>query len=210
MVKALYFKTYYAYLLGQLDTAKSFYELLKEEFSACKKRDVLSETQYKQLKVVREAIKTGKIAENRSWMSDLCDAGVTGDGSSDMEQTILVKRLHTEALKDIQTSLSPTMYLYNIEHPCTPYGKVDMYYKDASTAYPTEVKRGCGKHDLIGQIMKYTLSFKLKLHLNLYELVQPVTICGSYEGFTLRELKSLGVCTLQHTVVDNRLAVRTV
>ena len=193
-----------------MDAAKTCYTLLKEEYKVSGRKGTLTEAQYRQLKVIREALETGHISEDRTWLTDSFISGSPGDTYSDMEQTELVKRIHKEALTDIQEIFSPTMYLCNIEHPCTPYGKVDMYYKDASIAYPTEVKRGCGKHDLIGQIMKYTLSFKLKLHLNQYESVQPVTICGSYDGFTLRELKSLGVCTLQHTIADNKVTVRAV
>jgi hypothetical protein len=112
-----------------------------------------------------------------------------------MPQKDLVKRIYLEGTTQLKEILDAEedFYLYSIEHPCDQYGFVDMYYRDKKTAFPLEVKVGAGDHKLIGQIMKYDLYSRLHLHEKAYVQVQAVTLCGSYDEYTISELKKNGV-----------------
>jgi hypothetical protein len=80
-----------------------------------------------------------------------------------------------------------------------------MVYQDDVNVYPLEVKIGQGKHDLLGQILKYDLFFKLQLHLRLYEDVRPVTLCSHYQDFVLKELKKRNIITLRYEKEKSKL-----
>ncbi|MBD3260558.1 MAG: hypothetical protein GF334_02600 [Candidatus Altiarchaeales archaeon] len=125
-------------------------------------------------------------------------------------QADLVRKIHYEGLEGLNKILGERVDLYNLEHPCPPYGAVDMVYMGSETAYPLEVKKDHGGHDLIGQIMKYDLFFKMRLHLEHYRYVQAVTICKTYDGFALRELKKMGVQTLKYSTKGPRIGIAKV
>jgi hypothetical protein len=176
-----------------------YYQFLSEEFKERQDRHALTHRQLNTLKMVREAIKTKKIPE-MAWVStpeNLNNAPPDHKYENDQKQ--LVKEIHLE-LSQIKDILHPTgnLYLYSIEHPCGSYGAVDMLYRDDVTAYPLEVKIGEGKHDILGQILKYELFFKLQLHLGQYQEVLPITVCSHYQDFVLGELKKRGIITLRY------------
>lgn len=203
MVESLYFQTYYAYLKGNLSDTKMFFEFLVEEFKIKKDINALTKKQLKQLKKIKEAIKTGKI-ETAAWVTEENKTISDNKKEPDIKQTELVKKIHFEGSETLRKILnSEALELHDIEHPCGKYGAVDMVYRDHETFYPIEVKRHEGKHDLIGQIAKYTLFFRLGLHLKVYSEVQPVTICNSYNPHTLTELKRISVVTLKYDIVDD-------
>ncbi len=181
MIKSLFFTCYYAYLLGNLEKSQMFYSLLRDEFSTHGKPDSLDKHQILELKKVKEALTTGRISRNK-WLDEVSTMPSSSPGVT-IKQPELVKRIHTEVFKQLKEILQDDIYLYNIEHPCGSYGAVDMVYMGNGTVYLVEVKRGCGEHDLIGQISKYDLHHKLHLHYRQYGHVQPVTICNSYLPF---------------------------
>ena len=53
MLSALFFHAYYAYLQGDLEKTRMFYEMLKEEFKVSKNRDALDQYQLRELKNIR-------------------------------------------------------------------------------------------------------------------------------------------------------------
>ena len=199
MITSLFFQCYYAFLKGNLIDAKMYYQFLKEEFELRKNVQALTPRHLKTLKMVREAIRSKKIPE-MAWLDEpLSPNNAVPDQKYEFTQIELVKKIHLE-LRQIEDLLHPTgnLYLYNIEHPCGSYGAVDMIYQDDVFAYPLEVKIGQGKHDLLGQILKYELFFKLQLHLGMYQDVQPVTLCSHYQDFVLKELKKRNIVTLRY------------
>ena len=208
MVEALYFKTYHSFLMGNIQDTKMFFEFLVDEFKKRKNPGALSKKQLKELKVIRSAIETGKI-EKYEWINEPSTAFTNTNSPPDIKQPELVRKIHYKGLQDLQKLLrAPELELYDIEHPCGAYGAVDMVYKSQDIFYPVEVKRHEGKHDLIGQINKYTLYFKMRIHLKHYEEVQPVTICNSYNPHTLTELKRLSVVALKYDLTDKGIKIR--
>lgn len=208
MIETLFYFCYYAYLLGNLKKAEMYYSLLREEFKSNGRKDSLGSHQYIKLKEVKDALNSGNISKKK-WISD--DVKVPQINSEvTIKQTELVKKLHIEGLSQFKNILDDNVSLYNIEHPCGSYGAVDMVYEGKDTIYPVEVKRGKGEHDLIGQIGKYDLYHRLRLHLKNYRYVQPVTICNSYQKYTLHELKQMKVFTLLYTFIDKKISIRAI
>lgn len=208
MVETLYFNTYYSYLKGDLTKSKMFYEMLKEEFRLTKNPHILNRKQLKNLKLIKSCIDLNKIY-SYEWVSEDI-ACCSNTQESKLLQKDLIRKIYDDDFKSFMSILGSdeSIYMYNLEHPCGDKGFVDLVLKDKINIYPIEVKRGEGKHDLIGQIMKYNLHFKLHTHLKMYEEVVPATICNSYNKNTLIELKKLGVITITYNIIKNTLELK--
>jgi len=192
MVDTLFFFCYYAYLQGNLQDTQMYYDILKDEFKSGGK-NTLQHYQLLELVKIREALRL-KALPKKSWLTSPAPA-MPGAETSRIRQDELVKHIHYKCLGQLQKLLDDPVTLYNLEHPCPPYGKVDMVYKGQRTVYPVEVKKDRGEHDLIGQIGKYDLYHRFRLHYGHYDFVRPVTICKTYDKYTLDELKGNGVLT---------------
>jgi len=209
MIEALFFQCYYAYLEGDLNKTSMLFDFLKEECKLRGKSDSLTQAQLQDLKKVKIALDTGNVPRT-VWIDEELAYSGEKDTMVSIRQSDLVEKIHKEAVGSLREWLSKDLYLHNIEHPCPPYGVVDMLYMSSDTAYPLEVKKDKAKHDIIGQIMKYDLHCRFKLHLKFYEKVQPVTVCGAYDGNTLKELKKYGVKTFKYTILENRVKLSQV
>lgn len=206
LLESLFFQTYYSYLKGNFESSKMYYQFLKEEFKKSGRKDSLSPHQLLELKKVKKALETGYLPKNQ-WLTEKIEAQNPNPENDRVNQVELVRVVHAQGEPKLREILGGTsdITLYDIEHPCGPYGAVDMVYSNPTTVYPLEVKVGEGKHDIIGQIQKYELFFRLQLHLKFYEIVKSVTLCGSYNQFTLSELKKLGVITVEYELREGKL-----
>lgn len=209
MVETLYFKCYYSFLRGNLPQAIMFYELLREEFKSSGRIDVLKNYQLFELKKVKEAITTGTIAQ-ASWLDDPAPVGPPTQSTAEFKQNELVRKIHQNFGQLKELLQEEGLYLYDIEYPCGPYGRVDMVYMGRNTVFPTEIKKDCGDHSLIGQIGKYCLYHQLRLHYKFYEFVQPVTVCSSYDPYTIQELKKNGVKTVIYSVSGDNFNLKSI
>lgn len=208
MIDTFYHFCYYAYLRGNRKETAMYFDLLRDEYKHSGRIDSLSKEQYKNLKEIRQALATGMLP-NKLWVDDDVIAPKSSAGN-EAKQVELVRRIHKESLHDLCGALGQEVYLLNLEHPCPPYGRVDMLYMSDDTAYPLEVKTKTGEHDIIGQILKYSLYMKFKLHYHVYSRVRPVTICAAYEPHVLRDLKANGVETLVYSERNEKLKVTPV
>lgn len=203
MIETLYFKSYYALLKGNLEECRMYLDFFKEEHKLNPNHKPLNKYQLQGLKDIVIAVSTGNISRYTSnidpYVTDNVPAVI-----APQKQSEIVEKIHKEAFSELRALINAGegFRLVNIEHPCGDYGAVDMYYRGSEVAYPTEIKKDEGAHDLIGQIMKYDLYFKLQLHLKFYQTVRPITICHSYNNFTLGELKKMGVITLKYKIED--------
>ena len=204
MIESLYFSCYYAYLRGNLEQAQLYYTLLKEEFKEKKSVDPLEPHQLLELKKIRDAITSGNISKN-IWLEEPVGPIAPNRPAATMRQNELVQQIATQGLERLKVLLQDDVYLYNIEHPCGDYGSVDMVYMGKETVYPIEVKKDRGEHDLIGQLSKYDLHHKLRLHYKFYKRVRSVALCGSYDPYALQELRQLDFKTLLYSIKDNGL-----
>lgn len=192
-IETLYFQCYYGFLLGDYQKAITFYELLKEEFASTGNVQSLQPHQFKQLSLIRDSLKTGSLPHTQ-WVEPTSVS--TSPGAMASSQTELIKRIHFQGVSRLKEILDAPLELYNIEHPCGQYGRVDMVYMGNRTVFPVEVKKGEAEHDIIGQIAKYDLYHRLRLHYKHYDFVTSVTICASYPSYVLQELKKHGVTTV--------------
>lgn len=210
MVESLFFRTYNSYLLGNEKDTTMFFHFLSEEYKKRKDPQALTKEQLRILKSIYTAIKSGTI-QVCQWIKDTEVIPTEFKQNPPIKQKELVYKIHTEGLDSLKIILkAPNLELYNIEYPCGPYGAVDMVYKNDNIIYPVEVKRHEGKHDLIGQISKYTLFFKLRLNLKFYTEVQPITLCNSYDPYTLMELKKLDIIPLQYNLIKEKFEIKEV
>lgn len=208
MIETLFFKCYYSYLRGDLLNTQLYYDLLQSEFKTTGKKDSLQDHQFNELRSIRDSLKTGSITTS-SWIAP-ADQSILGISEPEStKQKDLVVKIH-ENVEQLQIILGESVYLYNIEQPCQPYGTVDMVYMGKDTVYPLEVKKGQGRHDLIGQIAKYTLHHRLLLHYHLYKFVQPVTICSSYLPYAHTELNRLNVCTIVYSPSGSKINLKKI
>ncbi len=201
MMSALFYRCYYAYLRGDLKEARMFFDFLREEYKSTGDREALDEYQLRHLKKVRGALQTGILPQS-SWLveEDSQAPAAPSNGKSDKSQAQLVRAIYDQSdyLQKLIGSSCGQFRLHNIEQPCEPHGRVDMFYTDSIYAYPVEVKTGVGGHDVVGQILKYDQATRMKLHLRFWHDVQPITICWGYSDFAINELKKRGVLTIQH------------
>lgn len=206
MIESLYFFCYYAYLLGNFEKTHMYYAMIRDEYKINGDKDSLKKHQLLELKKIKEAINTGNMSKNK-WLDESISQISVGSSDVTIKQKKLVKKIHENGLEQLKEILQDNLYLYNIEHPCGSYGAVDMVYMGKNTIYPLEVKRGRGGHDLIGQISKYDLYHRLQLHYKHYEHVQSVTICNSYDPFTIQELRTMGVIPLNYSLNKNSIKI---
>ena len=209
MINTLYFKTYYSFLKGNLPETEMYYSFLKDEFRKRKDPNVLKPYQLYELKRVREAIRTGNLPRG-SWIDDTSLQGPPTQPVAELHQDDLVWKIHQNFRQLKELLQDENLYLYDLEHNCEPYGACDMVYMGKNTVYPVEVKKDRGDHALIGQISKYELYFKFQLHLRHYERVHPITICSSYDRFTLANLKQFRILTLVYKQTEDSLTISKV
>lgn len=208
MVEALYFNTLYSFLRGDLESTRMYFDFLKEESKIKNIKNILEMYQLRKLKEIRQAIDSGIIAAKK-FIEQEFHAEEKFESDVTLKQTDVVKRIHEDALEDLKEfTKDPSISLYNIEHPCSEYGKVDMVYMGDSICYPLEVKIREGRHDLIGQIDKYTKHFLFQLHYKHYKDVCGVTVCRSYEGHVLDELKRADVLPLKYYFIGKKLRIK--
>lgn len=197
MIETLFYQCYYSYLKGEKENTEMYYSILRDEFKKKGRSDTLSKNQLKELKKVKISLENGNILKNE-WINSSIPGENSYSDNKFISQREIVKKIHFTGFKDLKRILSPDLYLYNIEHPYGIYGKVDMLYMDNDTAYPIEVKGKRAKHDIIGQIAKYDIACKLRLHYKMYNKVRSATICSSYDSHVLKDLKRNGVITIAY------------
>lgn len=206
MINTLYFKCYYSFLRSNISDTEMYYSFLKEEYRKRKDRNALKIHQLYELKRIREALNTGNLPRG-SWLDETPILGPLTQPTAEFKQNMLAMMIdkNKDQLKEL---LKDDLSLYNIEHPCGDFGKCDMVYMGKDTVYPLELKKDQGRHDLLGQIEKYDLYHQFRLHYRHYDFVQGVTVCSSYDSFTLKELKKMRVKTIVYSIVKDKLSLK--
>jgi hypothetical protein len=200
MIESLFFSCHKAFLLGDFEQTKLYYELLREEFKVYGQPDSLKKHQLSDLKRIKDSLDSGSVPKN-VW-ADISGYVPMPKPETDIKQAELVQMIDAGA-GQLREILQDDLQLYNIEQPCSPYGRVDMVYMGTDTIYPLEVKKDQGRHDLVGQIGKYDLYHRLRLHYKHYEHVQSLTVCASYDPPVLNMLKQLGIKTFLYAITNS-------
>jgi hypothetical protein len=210
MLKTLFYFCHRAYLVGDEQNARMYFDMLREEYKIRSVAESLSKYQLQILKDIREALKTGKIVAKK-W-SDQVAADTAPEGTKPPveSQAQLVKFIHDKGKSQLESILQESVHLYNIEQPCGPYGYVDMVYAGDRSMYPVEVKKSVAGHDVVGQIGKYDLWHKLRLHYGQYDRVQSAVIARGYDKYAIEELRRMGVLPLTYSIEGKNLSIRAV
>lgn len=205
LITHLYFCCYYAFLQNNIQDCAMYYKFLKEEFQDRHGKHNLSLEQLRILKIIREAIRTGKIPNSLTW-SDTSEIqnNLPSDQKTDQKQLVKEIILELNQIKNLLHSRGK-LRLEGIEFPCGNFGVLDMFYLDDETVYPLEVKVNRGEDGLLNQILRYELFFKFRLHLNLFKKIKPVTLCANYQNFVLGELKKRNIITLKYSRENGKL-----
>lgn len=206
MISNLYYQCYYSYLRGNISDTEMYYSFLKEEYRKIKDTSVLKIHQLYELKRIREALNTGNLPRG-GWLDEAPILGPPTQPTAEFKQDKLARMIdqNRDQLKGL---LKDDLYLYDIEHACGDFGKCDMVYMGKDTIYPLELKKDQGKHDLVGQIEKYEQYHRFRLHYRHYDFVQGVTVCSSYDSFTLKELKKFRVKTIVYSIAKDKLSLK--
>lgn len=207
MLETLYFSCYQSFLSGNQEKTRIYYDLLRDEFKQKGTISSLDPSYLLNLKKIKTALDTGASAFT-IWVDEqLSEGPPPSQEPAPFDQKFLVKKID-ESVQQLSKLLEDDLYLYNLEHPCEPYGNVDMVYMGKKTIYPLEVKKEQGRHDLIGQIYKYDLYHKMRLRYKFYKEVQSVTICQSYDAYTLNSLKRLSIKTMIYSFDNEKLFLK--
>ncbi|MDO8641788.1 MAG: endonuclease NucS [Nitrosarchaeum sp.] len=210
-VEALYYQVYNSVLLGNSTDAKMYLDILRDEFEQCPQNfDILNDGRFEHLKQLGHAIDNGLSIKNFNYEADTADIEVTKDEEQVAEEKHLVKILckHADMMRQLLKA-SKDFRIYNLEHP-TQYGFVDIVAKDQMTMYLIEVKKSEARYQVISQIDKYMLDFRLHLILKLWTNVVGVVIANGFLSRVKDELVNLGVVPIKYTYKNNILRLSRV
>ena len=93
MIETIFFKCFYAYLLGNLPQTKFFYGVLQDEFKSVGSKESLESHQYMELKRIRDSILSGDVSK-RSWVSELAGSVKGSPEPISMRQKDLVRKIN--------------------------------------------------------------------------------------------------------------------
>lgn len=208
MLSTLYYFCHRAYLIGDEHSAKMYLDMLREEYRTRSSHESLTRCQLQTLKEIREALTTGKVIAKK-WSDQLpADIAPEGTKSPVESQAQLVKFIHDKGKAQLESIFKEAVQLHNIEQPCGPYGRVDMVYAGDRSMYPVEIKKSVAGHDVIGQIGKYDLWHKLRLHYGQYDRVQSAVIARGYDQYALDELRRMGVLPLTYAIEGKNISIK--
>lgn len=208
LIDCFYYLLYNSVLLGNSEHAKAYCHFLKEEYEKDEHAfDFLEEDgRWDTLAKLIETVKNGLVVKNFDYDATIQELQKieADDDNVDYEKELL------DLVRQCQPSLahllgaSESFRISNLQHP-TNFGRVDVVAQDGMTVYVIELKRGIAKHDIVGQIDKYVLDFKLKLMIKHWNRIVSVTIANGYSAYARQELIRHGIVPLRYSYKDNIL-----
>jgi hypothetical protein len=201
VVESLYYQTYNSVLLGDIASARMYLAFLREEYE-------LDEAQFEILKEGRRLehlTELGNAIDNNSVLSkSLKDVpGKTVSISPNDEPTYhkqddLVRAILLSQV-DLALCLNAESDFYcSCTEVDTRFGRVDLVAQDSKTIFPIEVKKNGAYHDVVGQIDKYIIHFKLGLINKMYERVVGIVIANTFDDYVLQELHNFGALAMKY------------
>jgi len=195
-------------LLGKKTESKMYLDILRSEFEH-------NEENFKVLQDGRmdHLIKIGKVIDNDLTIRDFnlneSISGVVSGNENFVEKEKELSDLickHPEVLKK---SLKGSNEFEIVTAYCpTRYGIADIIARDKEKLFVVELKKETAKHDIVSQLEKYMIHFKLKLNYKLWKEVIGVTIANSYQDFALQELSKIGVICFQYSFNEKLILER--
>jgi RecB family endonuclease NucS len=197
LVETLFYQVYNYVLLNKQQDAKMYLEFLRDEYqSNPKKFDILKQdNRWQQLQEFSHSL------ENNLYLSSFETVKNTDFVDIKCKQTVDNQRILTNKLIKSKDSLRQLLNAES-DFECiateaeTIYGNVDLLAQDKNTIYPIEIKKERAEHDVLGQIDKYIIHYKLKLINKIYNKVQGVVISSGFSNFVLQELSKQGIVAI--------------
>lgn len=212
VIETLFYKLNNSVLLGEIENAKMYLAMLREEYENDNKTfDVLKQDyRWDRLTQLGYVVDNNLVVKNFEYVDDANDFDDNNRNVDERfkEEKLLVKTVCENAslLKEILNA-SDNFYLVSTEFP-TRYGNVDIVAQDNDTIYVIELKKGDARYAIISQIDKYMLHFNLLLINKMWRKVVGVAIANSYIGRVLKELVKLNVISIKYTYKNNILRLR--
>jgi len=203
--ETLYYLTYNAFLLGNLENAKMYLEFLRDEFEHDEKSfDTLKDDhRWKHL------IELGHSIDNRKTVTEYKEFSSVKEIPEDDLQITKEHELVLEICKNadiLKKSLnaSNNFHLFGMEHE-TMFGKVDLVGQDKDILYVIEVKKNKAEHNVISQIEKYMIHYELNLIFKLFKKVQGIVIANGFAIYVLKELQKKQILPIKYSYFRNNL-----
>lgn len=201
LAETLYYQTFNSTILGNMDDAKMYLSFLREEYEENEVAfDVLKkDRRWKHLIDIGNAIDKGQVLSKNI----LNEEKVLGVLRQEKETIYSKQDDLVRAIILCQDSLRTCVYAEadfhcNYVEMETKFGRVDLVAQDKKTVYPIEVKKNGAYHDVIGQINKYIMHFKLKLINRTYNDVIGIVIANSFETHIIKELYNVGAIPIKY------------
>ena len=201
LAETYYYQLYNSILLGNVPEAKMYLEFLREEFETNEETFELLKKDHRWDHLVDLS---NSIEKNQVISKNLNIEQKTHSIYRQEEETAYSKQDDlVKAIMLCQNDLSICLGTESEFHcTCaekeTIFGRVDLVAQDRANIYPIEVKKNGAYHDVIGQINKYIVHFKLGLINRTYENVIGVVIANSFDAYILNELYNVGAVPIKY------------
>lgn len=204
-IETLYYFLYNAVLLGDGDKAKMYLGMLRENYEKDNTSFDILGNRFEHLKQLGYIVDNGMVVRNFNYDGNNQAIKTEKDEDKTDTEKDLVKLIgkNFDLLRDVLCATSD-FHLYNLEHQ-TLFGRVDIVAKDNLTVYLIETKKNEARYQVIAQIEKYILDFKLKLILKVWNKIIGVVIANSFLDPVLNELVKNGVIPVKYTFENNNL-----
>ena len=207
IVEVLYYKLYNAVLLGEKSEYVDFLAMLREAyeedssaFKILEKDNRFEHLQHLGYIIDNNLVKKIDFSESIQEENKLLEA------QNSVNEEKELKYLLYENINKLKELIEAKDGFYFGLFECkTRFGIIDITARDKETMFVIELKRNKVKHDIIGQIEKYIIFFKLKLILKLWKKVIAVVVANDYDKFILKRLKHSGVICLQYFYKNKNL-----
>jgi hypothetical protein len=202
VVESLYYQTYNNVLLGDIYSAKMYLSFLREEYDKDETQFEIFKKDYRW----EHLAELGNVIDNNLVLSkslkSVPDKVITTIRQEDetvyQKQNDLVRAIILSQA-DLRMCLSAELDFYcSCTEMETRFGRVDLVAQDSNTVYPIEVKKNGAYHDVVGQIDKYIIHFKLGLINKLYRNVIGVVIANVFDDYVLQELHKFGALAIKY------------
>jgi hypothetical protein len=208
LAETLYYNIYSSMLLGENINAKMYLSFLREEYYS-------NEHLFEPLKKDNRwehLIELGNAIDNNLFLSNNKNFESSIEEHVQVKKDEIVYSKQDDLVKAIILSQDKLRICLKAESDfhCiftemeTKFGRVDLVAQDKNTIYPIEVKKNGAYHDVLGQINKYIIHFKLKLINRIYNDVVGVVIANSFDNYVLKELYKFNIFAIKYKFISSK------
>jgi RecB family endonuclease NucS len=199
LAETLYYQVQNYVLLGQKEEAKLYLSFLREEYQQNPEKfnPLKNDHRWNHLVELGNVVDNNLIVKNFEKIDPAKEVVIK-------QQDELQVRKQRDLVNAICKVKDELKILLNAEDDfccistevVTRFGRVDLLAQDSKTIYPIEVKKSSASHEVVTQIDKYILHYKLQLINRIYNHVIGVVIANSFTKYSLQELSRFGAIAI--------------